>query len=157
MSFFKVEWESEAEQQLAALPPRVAAAVMVASSLVLTTSHNAMAVIAAQVVLALLVVAISTVLTRQFHDAVPSAIRAGVSSGVGTLTWVAFVPFALGFGLVSRHVGVLSAGWLIVAIALASGVSLFRLNPCRSGRATAVDAGWTQPQGPLSGLARAGS
>jgi predicted MFS family arabinose efflux permease len=133
------------------------AAVMVASSLVLTTSHNAMAVIAAQVVLALLVVAISTVLTRQFHDAVPSAIRAGVSSGVGTLTWVAFVPFALGFGLVSRHVGVLSAGWLIVAIALASGVSLFRLNPCRSGRATAVDAGWTQPQGPLSGLARAGS
>ena len=31
MSFFKVEWEVEAERQLAALPPRVAAAVMVAS------------------------------------------------------------------------------------------------------------------------------
>lgn len=30
MSFFKAEWESEAENQLAALPSRVAAAVMVA-------------------------------------------------------------------------------------------------------------------------------
>ena len=30
MSFFRAEWETEAGRQLAALPPRVAAAVMVA-------------------------------------------------------------------------------------------------------------------------------
>ena len=61
----------------------VVVTVMVASSLVLTTSHNVVTVIAAQVVLALLVVAVSTVLTRELHDAVPSSIRAGVSSGAG--------------------------------------------------------------------------
>ena len=95
--------------------------------MVLTTSHSTVTVIAAQVVLALLVVAISTVLTRELHDVVPSSIRAGVSSGVGTMSWMAFVPFALGFGLLSRHVGVLAAGWLLVAVAVAAGVSLLRL------------------------------
>ena len=74
------------------------AVAMVVCSLVLTTSHYALAVIAVQLVLVLLVVAVGTVLSRDLHDAVPSSIRAGVSSGVGTLTWVAFVPFALGFG-----------------------------------------------------------
>jgi predicted MFS family arabinose efflux permease len=135
----------------------VLAAVMVASSLVLTTSHNAWAVICAQVVLALLVVAISTVLTREFHDAVPSSIRAGVSSGVGTLTWMAFVPFALGFGFLSRHVGVLTAGWMIVAIALAAGVSLLRLAPCQHDRKANVHAGRTRAEPALAGLASAGS
>jgi hypothetical protein len=67
------------------------------------------------------------VLSRQFHDAVPSSIRAGVSSGVGTLTWMTFVPFALGFGLLSRHAGVLTAGWMMVAITVATGVSLWYL------------------------------
>jgi hypothetical protein len=84
-------------------------------------------VIAAQIVLALLLVAVSTQLTRQLHDAIPSSIRAGVSSGVGTLTWVAFVPSALGFGLLSRHVGVLVAGWMIVALTAATGISLCHL------------------------------
>jgi hypothetical protein len=115
------------------------ATAMLASSLVLTISHSTVAVIAAQVVLALLVVAVSTVLTRGLHDAVPSSIRAGVSSGVGTMTWVAFVPFALGFGLLSRHLGVLAAGWMMVAITLAVGVSLLRLVPRPAGDRAVAD------------------
>ena len=113
---------------------------MVASSVVLTTSHSTVTVIAAQVVLALLVVAISTVLTRELHDVVPSSIRAGVSSGVGTMSWMAFVPFALGFGLLSRHVGVLAAGWLLVAVAVAAGVSLLRLAHGHEGVMSVADA-----------------
>jgi len=102
-------------------------AIMLACSLTLTTSHNAVGVIAAQVVLALLLVAVSTQLTRQLHDAIPSSIRAGVSSGVGTLTWMTFVPSALGFGLLSRHAGVLTAGWMVVALTAATGLSLCHL------------------------------
>jgi hypothetical protein len=50
------------------------------------------------------------------HDAVPSAIRAGVSSGVGTLSWMLFLPFSLGFGwLINAH-GVHRAGWVLVAV-----------------------------------------
>ena len=107
--------------------------------------------IAAQVVLALLVVAVGTVLSREFHDAVPSSIRAGVSSGVGTLTWVAFVPFALGFGLLSRHVGVLAAGWMIVAVSVAAGASLLRLAPRHEPddqRSTPAKCGPTQTSKP---------
>jgi MFS family permease len=131
----------------------VVAAVMVVASLVLTTSHAILLVIAAQVVLALVVVAVSTVLTRELHDAVPSSIRAGVSSGVGTMTWVAFVPFALGFGLLSRHVGVLAAGWLLVAIAVATGVSLLRLASRPEGRMAGAGAHSGRTGASLAGLA----
>jgi MFS family permease len=134
----------------------IVAAAMVLCSLVLTTSHNALAVIAAQVVLALLVVAIGTVLSREFHDAVPSSIRAGVSSGVGTLTWVAFVPFALGFGLFSRHAGVLAAGWMIVAVSVAAGISLLHLAP-RPSRATVLDASQVQADVHVASLTPSGS
>ena len=55
--------------------------------------------------LTVIVVAVSIPVMRRLHDAVPSTIRAGVASGVGTLTWLAFVPFALAFGAVSESVG----------------------------------------------------
>jgi MFS family permease len=100
---------------------------MLICSLLLTSCRNALTIIAAQVVLVLLLVALGTVVSRQFHDVVPSPIRAGVSSGVGTLTWMVFVPFALGFGLLSRHIGVPAAGWMIVALTAATGASLLHL------------------------------
>ncbi len=40
---------------------------------------------------------------RLLHDAVPSSIRAGVSSGTGTLPSVAFLPFSLAFGRATRQ------------------------------------------------------
>jgi hypothetical protein len=113
--------------------------IMLTCSFTLTVCHNAVGIIAAQVILVLLLVAVGTVLSRQFHDAVPSSIRAGVSSGVGTLTWMAFVPFALGFGLLSRHSGVVTAGWMMVGTTAAIGVSLFRL--ANSGQPSTTDSG----------------
>ena len=44
----------------------------------------------------------------------PSNIRAGVSSGAGTFSWVLFLPFSLGFGALARTHGVYSAGWIFV-------------------------------------------
>jgi hypothetical protein len=79
--------------------------------------HDPVAVIAAQAALALLLVAVSTLLTRLLHDAIPSSIRAGVSAGVGTLTWMAFLPIALAFGFLSRSAGVHAAAWMVVATA----------------------------------------
>lgn len=102
-------------------------AVMVGCTLILTASHDPIVVIVAQVVLALLIVAVSILLTRLLHDAVPSAIRSGVASGVGTFTWITFLPFALAFGLVSKYSGVHTAGWMITAAALLAGVLLIKL------------------------------
>ena len=102
-------------------------ATMLACGGVLVMSHQAVVVIGAQVVLALLIVAVSIPLTHLLHEGVPSTVRAGVASGVGTLTWMAFLPFALVFGFLSRHAGVHVAGWLIVGVTAALSVSLARL------------------------------
>lgn len=105
------------------------AAVAVACSITLVWSSAPAAVIAAQVLLTVVVVAVSIPVMRRLHDAVPSAVRAGVASGVGTLTWVAFVPFALLVGFVSDRVGVSYSGWIFTAVAVVSGVLMVILLP----------------------------
>jgi uncharacterized membrane protein YhaH (DUF805 family) len=134
----------------------VVVAVMLVCSLTLTASRNAVVVIAAQVVLALLLVAVSTLLTRQLHDAIPSSIRAGVSSGVGTLTWVAFLPFALGFGVLSRRAGVLTAGWMVVAVTAATCASLLYFAVSRRSRPATSDANPSRTPEAVPGVALGG-
>lgn len=90
---------------------------MLVCCVILITSHAAVAVVVAQVVLTLLVVAVSIPVMRRLHDAVPSTIRAGVASGVGALTWLVFIPFALLFGVVSNRSGVHTAGWILIGFA----------------------------------------
>ena len=104
------------------VPVAVVGGAMVTCCLVLTLIHLTIAVIAAQVALTLLVVAVSIPITRRLHDAVPSGIRAGVASGVGTLTWLTFLPFAVVFGVVSKRAGVDTAAWSLVAIAAVTAV-----------------------------------
>jgi MFS family permease len=110
--------------------PAVTATVittMLAAALALTAVDNPIAVIAAQVVPAALLVAISTLLSRHLHDEIPSSLRAGVSSGVGTLTWIGFLPSAVAFGSLSRHAGVHTAAWIPVALTAATCAALLRL------------------------------
>jgi hypothetical protein len=89
-----------------------------AAALALTQTHALAAVIAAQVVLALLLAIISIRAGKMLHDGVPSNVRAGVSSGVGTLSWVLFLPFSLAFGWFARAHGVQQASWFLTAAAL---------------------------------------
>ena len=105
------------------------AVAIVACCAVLALSHLALLVVGVQVLLILLVVALSIPVLRRLHDAVPSAIRAGVASGVGTLTWLTFVPFALAFGAVSERAGVNRAGWLLVAIGVMAAVLILVVLP----------------------------
>jgi MFS family permease len=103
-----------------------AVAAMTVASVTLTTARNVVGLTVAQILLALLAVAASIHVSRLLHDAVPSTVRAGVASGVGALSWIAFLPFALVFGLVSEYEGVHAAGWLIVAATAVTGVLLVR-------------------------------
>jgi hypothetical protein len=73
-------------------------------------------------VLALLLAIIAIHAGRVLHDGVPSSLRAGVSSGVGTFSWILFLPFSLVFGWWAREHGVQDAAWFITAAAL--GVAL---------------------------------
>ena len=72
-------------------------------------------VFGAQVVLVVQSVLVTILLTARLHDAVPSAIRSSLASGVGTATWLAFLSFGLVSGQVSQRVGVDSAAWRILA------------------------------------------
>jgi predicted MFS family arabinose efflux permease len=75
------------------------------------------AVIVAQTVLALLLAIFGIRAGKLLHDAVPSNIRAGVSSGAGTLSWVLFLPLSLVFGWFAHNHGVRLAGWFLVGAA----------------------------------------
>jgi MFS family permease len=92
----------------------VLAAVLVAAAVVLSTSRQLVVVAAAQTALALVLAMLGIHAGRLLHDAVSSRIRAGVSSGAGTLSWLLFLPFSLVFGALARRDGVQTAGWLVV-------------------------------------------
>jgi MFS family permease len=113
--------------------------VIVAAALAaLVASRVVVVTIVAQVVLMLLVVAVGIQMSGRLHDAVPSTLRAGVSSGVGTLSWLTFLPFALVFGAVSDRSGVRAAGWafaLVVAV-MALGLVLVIRGSALSGAAS---------------------
>lgn len=95
-----------------------------AVALALTQTHSLAAVIAAQTVLALLLAIIGIRAGKLLHDGVPSNLRAGVSSGVGTFSWMLFLPFSLLFGWFARIHGVQRAGWFLTAAALLIGLLL---------------------------------
>ena len=97
-----------------------------AAAVVLSQTRALAAVIAAQAVLALLLAIVAIRAGKLIHDGVPSNLRAGVSSGVGTFSWLLFLPFSLGLGAIARSYGVQEAGWLITGAAILVGLLLAR-------------------------------
>jgi hypothetical protein len=95
--------------------------LLMGSAMALVVLRDPILVTVAQVVLTSSLVAVSLSFTRLLHDSIPSSVRAGVSSAVGSLTWLSFLPFAVLFGAVSRGAGVFSAGWMVLAATGALG------------------------------------
>src|SRR5215472_1718214 len=103
------------------------AGLLVGSGLALVVEKNAVVIILAQVVLAAGGVGVSMLFTRLLHDSLSSRVRAGAASGVGALSSIAFVLFALLFGAVSQHAGIFHAGWMVVGVTLLAGVLLVKV------------------------------
>lgn len=103
------------------------AVVMISCALTLTSAIGAGLVIAAQILLAVLLVALGIHLSKRLHDAVPSNVRSGVSSGVGTLSWLTFLPCSLLFGALSAD-GVHAAGWIVLVPATIAAVLLVHVS-----------------------------
>ncbi|HEY4387514.1 MAG TPA: MFS transporter [Ktedonobacteraceae bacterium] len=102
------------------------AGLLVAASLALVTVRSAVIVILAQGVLVAGGVAVNTIFTRMLHDSLPSEVRAGAASGVSAFSSLAFVFFALLFGVMSQHAGIFHAGWMVVGISLLAGALLVK-------------------------------
>jgi predicted MFS family arabinose efflux permease len=116
-------------------------AVLTLASWALTASRNLLVVTVAQFAVALVVVTMSIYVSRVLHDAVPSAIRSGVVSGVGALSWITFLPFSLAFGEVSKNYGVDTAAWMITAVAVLAAAALVRVVRVERHEAAANEAG----------------
>lgn len=125
--------------------PRVtvgATVLLAGTGLVLTTGATAALIVPAQVLMAVLTILAGIHLSKLLHDAVPSTVRSGVASGVSALSWMAFLPVALVTGAVINGGGVRSAGWLVLATAILTGVLLVGLarRSTRGGRPATVSA-----------------
>jgi MFS family permease len=112
------------------------ALLMTGAGVLLSLSRTLAAVIIAQVVLALLISIAGIHVSSLLHDAVPSPIRAGVASGVSTLSWIGFLPFALAFGWITKEFGTGASGWMITGSTVLAAALLIRLaqrSPVPSG------------------------
>ncbi len=116
------------------------AGLLVASSLALVIVKNAVVVIFAQGMLVAGGIGVSMVFTRLLHDSISSRVRAGAASGVGALSSIAFVLFALIFGVVSQHVGIFHAGWMVVGVTLLAGVLLVKVAVSKDFKGSAAAA-----------------
>ena len=94
------------------------------TALLLTWTRSLAVVVTTQVVLALVLAIVGIHASRLLHDAVPSSIRAGVSSGAGTITWALFVPFSLVFGWAALENGVHWSGFMLAGAVVAVAVLL---------------------------------
>jgi MFS family permease len=117
--------------------PAAAARVAVTMSVcgvVLAVSRTAALLIAVQIVLVALLVTIGIHLSRLLHDLVPSHQRSAVSSGVGTMSWLTFLPCSLLFAALSNAAGIRAAGWIITVLVTIAGAILVRTSlrrrPC---------------------------
>jgi MFS family permease len=116
-----------------------AAATMAACGLVLALTSTAWILITAQIVLVVSLVTIGIHLSQLLHQLVPSATRSSVSSGIGTLSWLTFLPCSLLFGALSGHGGIRVAGWVVtfaVGVAGAMLVQVSRRTEPREARET---------------------
>jgi MFS family permease len=131
--------------------PFFVAGFMCTLSLTLTSRVSALAVIVAQTVVLASYGVLVIFLNRHLHDALPSHLRAGVSSTVGTVSQLAFLPVAFLFGRISNAHGIFGAAWLVVVVTILCAV-IFAVKIVPLDRAVVVEEEGVlaQPSYPVS-------
>jgi MFS family permease len=89
---------------------------MIASCVGLVYLRNGILIVACQVFVGVGTIALPVVFTKLLHDSLPSRVRAGASSAVGSLTRIVMIPLSLLFGFISRESGVFRASWLFLLL-----------------------------------------
>lgn len=88
------------------------------ASFVLAVKASVVAVIIAQAIVLTGYGVFVILLSRHLHDALPSHIRAGSSSVVGTLAQLTFLPITYLFGWLSNTYSVFRAAWVVIAVTI---------------------------------------
>ncbi len=89
--------------------------------------HDRALIVTAEVVALISLLTLNIILGKLLHDTMPSNVRAGASSVVGTVGYLLFLPLGILFGQVSTHASVFRAAWIVVALAFAAFASLLAM------------------------------
>ena len=88
-------------------------------------ARHYLAILAVMFVLAAALVALGVVLSQLLHDELPSRLRAGSSSVVGTLTNVVVIPAALLLTTISFRSSIFVATYVLLALGIVAGAAYF--------------------------------
>lgn len=102
--------------------------------------RNLAIIVAAQVLLAILLLAIDIIFTGSMHDELSSNVRAGAASAVSTLGRLLLIPVSLVFGYLSYKYNVFGATWLLLAIVVVVFPIIFKAAKSHGRPASPADA-----------------
>lgn len=105
--------------------------------LILLTQYRTL-LIFAQVILLTGFITLNILLNRSLHDTLASNIRVGASSVVTTLGYIAFLPIAFIFGVISKNVGVFRAAWVVVVVVAVTVFSLVMVSINRKPKTSLI-------------------
>ena len=91
---------------------------LIASSVALVFVPQIIVVVAAEFILAVAFIGLEIITKRDLHDQLPSRVRAGASSALGTTSRLLLVPIGLLFGWLSAQYSVFNAAWVLVVLSV---------------------------------------
>ena len=87
-------------------------------------SHNVWVTILAIFIVLLVAWGINIVITHKIHDSLPSQVRAGSLSAIGSVGRILIIPSSLFFGFLVTNQNISIAGWFLVSMLLVAMVAI---------------------------------
>lgn len=102
-------------------------AVGLATAIGLVFGRAPWLVITLQAFFGVAITALGIAMNKQLHDRLPSTVRAGAVSAVGTISRVVFIPLSIYFGYLGSKYSVFTAGWVLVGVVLFGAIFTTRV------------------------------
>lgn len=85
-------------------------------------------IITAQLLLQTFLIVLTVIMTKRFHDTIPSRNRAGAGSAIGTISQILALGLYLLFGFVSSSLSVFTTSWIFIVLACSAAVIVYYSN-----------------------------
>ncbi len=109
--------------------------VLVVSLILLIVSRSYWLILAAQVLMAVCLIAIGVILAKKMHDELPSRLRAGASSVISTIARIIIIPGSLIVTGIANASDMFAATYILLGIAVIS-ITAFAFIPAAKRRLT---------------------
>lgn len=106
--------------------------IILAMILTLIMTRNYVVVLFAQLMLAVSLVALGILLAKKMHDELPSRLRAGSSSVVGTLARIILIPGSLIFTSFANNNSIFAATYMMLGVAIVASIAFLSILPAKT-------------------------